>query len=284
VPLPERASVPAYGPPAVSSARPRLHRLSLRRAGPWLRRAILPFAILLVVWWTVKLLFHPSATILPSPAETLASAGPLVQTGVLVDYVTASMGRMAVASLLGIAVGVPVGLLLASNRWVSLAFQPFLKFFQALSGIAWLPMVLVWFGFTEKTIQALILYTVFFPVAFNTMVGVRTVPAQLANALRVLGAGRLRLLRDVWLPGALPSIVVGIRLGIAYGWRALIAGEIVVGAGGIGYLLFASRSFHQTPRILVGMIVIGLLWMYIDLGFLRPLEQHTVERWGMVQR
>ncbi len=284
MPPPESAAVSAYGRPAAFRPLPRVRRLGLRRASRFLRLSILPFALLAAVWWTVKLVFHLNSTILPSPAETLASAGPLVETGILVDYVTASMGRMAVASLLGIAVGVPVGLLLASNRWVSLAFQPFLKFFQALSGIAWLPMVLVWFGFTEKTIQALILYTVFFPVVFNTMVGVRTVPAQLANALRVLGAGRLRLLRDVWLPGALPSIVVGIRLGIAYGWRALIAGEIVVGAGGIGYLLFASRSFHQTPRILIGMIVIGLLWMYIDLGFLRPLERNTVERWGMVQR
>lgn len=249
-----------------------------------LRLALLPFVVLVAVWWGVKRLFGLSSTILPSPAETVLAARPLVAMGILTDYTSASLGRMAVASLTGIAVGVPVGLLLGSNRVLSLAFQPFLKFFQALSGIAWLPMVLVWFGFTERTIQGVVLYTVFFPVVFNTMVGVRTVPSHLGFALRVLGAGRMRLVRDVWLPGALPSIVVGIRLGIAYGWRALIAGEIVVGAGGLGYLLFQSRSFHQTPRIVLGMIVIGLLWMFIDLGFLRPLERHTIERWGMVQR
>src|SRR5207302_7767055 len=117
------------------------------------------------------------------------------------------------------------------------------------------------------------------PVAFNTMAGVRTVPGQLVSAVRVLGAGRARLVRDVWLPGALPGIVVGARLGIAYGWRALIAGEIVVGTGGIGYLLFQARSFHLTSRIIVGMVVIGLLWMCIGLGFLRPVERATAERW-----
>jgi NitT/TauT family transport system permease protein/taurine transport system permease protein len=270
----------------------RLRRLGLRPGAPaavasalrWLRRAVLPFALLVGVWWAVKLVLRLDSTVLPSPLETASSAVPLLQRGILVDYVTSSLDRIAVASLLGVSVGVPVGLLLGSNRWLSLAFRPYLMFFQALSGIAWLPMVLVWFGFTETSIQAVILYTVLFPVAFNTMAGVRTVPGQLANAVRVLGASRTRLVRDVWLPGAMPGVLVGARLGIAYGWRALIAGEMVVGTGGIGYLLFQARSFHLTSRIILGMVVIGLLWTFIDLGFLRPLERATVERWGMVQR
>jgi NitT/TauT family transport system permease protein/taurine transport system permease protein len=250
----------------------------------WARGSVLPFALLVAIWWAVKLAFGLNSTILPSPWEVFVSTGPLIQRGILPDYITASMLRIAVAGVLGIVIGVPLGLLLGSNRWVSIAFAPMLNFFQALSGIAWLPLMLVWFGFGERTIQAVILYTVVFPVAFNTMLGVRTVPMHFASALRVLGAGRLRLIRDVWIPGALPSILLGIRLGIAYGWRALIAGEMVVGAGGIGYLLFQARQFHQTARIMDGMILIGLLWILIDLGFLRPLERYTVERWGMVQR
>jgi len=250
----------------------------------WARTSILPFALLVAVWWSIKLAFTLNSTVLPSPWEVLATVPPLIQRGILDDYVVASLSRMALAGLLGMVIGVPLGLLLGSNRNVAIAFGPFLNFFQALSGIAWLPLILVWFGFGERTIQAVILYTVLFPVAFNTMLGVRTVPMQLANALRVLGAGRLRLIRDVWIPGALPSILLGVRLGIAYGWRALIAGEMVVGAGGIGFLLFQARGFHQTDRIMAGMILIGLLWTLIDLGFLRPIERFTVERWGMTQR
>jgi NitT/TauT family transport system permease protein/taurine transport system permease protein len=250
----------------------------------WARGSILPFALLVALWWAIELAFRLGPAVLPSPWETLASTGPLIQRGILPDYVASSLSRIAVGGLLGIATGVPLGLLMGSNRWVSIAFAPMLNFFQALSGIAWLPLMLVWFGFGERTIQAVILYTVVFPVAFNTMIGVRTVPIQYANALRVLGAGRLQLVRDVWVPGALPSILLGIRLGIAYGWRALIAGEMVVGAGGIGFLLFQARQFHLTARILDGMVLIGLLWILIDLGFLRPIERYTVERWGMVQR
>jgi NitT/TauT family transport system permease protein/taurine transport system permease protein len=250
----------------------------------WARRSLLPFALLVVIWWSVKLAFRLNSTILPSPWETVSTTWPLVQRGILNDYVTASLSRMVVASLLGIVIGLPIGLLLGSNRYVAIAFAPILNFFQALSGIAWLPLMLVWFGFGETTIQAVILYTVLFPVAFNTMTGVRTVPIQFANALRVLGAGRLRLIFDVWILGAMPSILLGIRLGIAYGWRALIAGEMIVGAGGIGFLLFQARSFHETARIMDGMILIGLLWILIDLAFLRPVEAYTIQRWGMVQR
>jgi taurine transport system permease protein len=255
-------------------------RRTLGRAG----RSLLPLTLLVAIWWVIKIALRLSPTVLPSPWQTVSATWPLIQRGILPDYVTSSLTRMAVAGLFGVAAGVPTGLLLGSNRYVSVAFAPFLNFFQALSGIAWLPLMLVWFGFGEKTIQVVILYTVFFPVAFNTMVGVRTVPLHYAHALRVLGASRLRLIRDVWIPGALPSILLGLRLGIAYGWRALIAGEMVVGAGGIGFLLFQARSFHQTDRIMDGMILIGLLWLLIDLGFLRPVEQATIERWGMLQR
>lgn len=249
-----------------------------------MRRSVLPFLLLLAAWWAASATLHLSATVLPSPAATARAAGPLLSEGILPDYAAASLKRIAWGGGLAVVLGVPAGLVLGSTRLLSVAFTPFLKFFQALSGIAWLPMALVWFGFTEKTIQVVILYTAFFPIVFNTMTGLRTVAPRLADALRTLGAGRWRLVTDVWLPGALPSIIVGVRLGVAYGWRALIAGEMVVGAGGIGFLLFQSRSFQQTARIIDGMVVIGLLWIFLDAGFLRPLERYTIERWGMVQR
>ena len=248
------------------------------------RRTALPFLALLATWWAAAALLHSHATVLPSPTDAARAAGPLLSEGILPDYAAASLRRIAAGGGLAVALGVPAGLLLGSNRSLAAAFTPFLTFFQSLSGIAWLPMVVVWFGFTEKTIQAVILYTAFFPIVFNTMTGLRTVSPRLADAVRTLGAGRPRLITDVWLPGALPSIIVGVRLGVAYGWRALIAGEMVAGAGGIGFLLFQSRDFQQTARIIDGMIVIGLLWIFLDAGFLRPLERYTVERWGMVQR
>jgi len=188
------------------------------------------------------------------------------------------------ATLIGLVVGVPIGLLLGMSRRVTAFFYPLLNFFQSVSGIAWLPLMLVWFGFGERTILIAVNYTVLFPVIFNAMLGVRSVPALYTNALRTLGAPRWRIVSDVIIPGALPSIATGIRLGLAYGWRALIAAEMLVGAHGVGFMIFNAQNFHQTARIMLGMGIIGVLWVILDYFLLRPLEEATIARWGLVQR
>jgi NitT/TauT family transport system permease protein/taurine transport system permease protein len=153
-----------------------------------------------------------------------------------------------------------------------------------LSGIAWLPLMLVWFGFGERTILIAVNYTVLFPVIFNAMLGVRSVPRIYVNALRTLGGSRWRIVKDVLFPGALPSIATGMRLGLAYGWRALIAAEMLVGANGLGFMIFTAQNFHLTARIMLGMAIIGVLWVLLDYFVLRPVEQATIARWGLVQR
>lgn len=221
---------------------------------------------------------------LPPPSAVLAALVDLTAKGILPTYVFESLRRIVFATLIGLVVGVPVGLVLGMSRRVTAFFYPLLNFFQSVSGIAWLPLMLVWFGFGERTILIAVNYTVLFPLIFNAMLGVRSVPPLYTNALRTLGASRWRIVRDVIVPGALPSIATGIRLGLAYGWRALIAAEMLVGAHGIGFMIFNAQNFHQTARIMLGMGIIGLLWVILDYFLLRPLEEATIARWGLVQR
>jgi taurine transport system permease protein len=224
------------------------------------------------------------AYFLPPPTAVLASAGELVAKGILPFYVAESLRRIVTAAVVALLVGVPLGLVLGQSRGLAAFFYPLLNFFQSVSGIAWLPLMLVWFGFGERTILVAVNYTVFFPVIFNALVGVRSVPRIYGDALRTLGASRWRILRDVVLPGALPSIATGMRLGLAYGWRALIAAEMLVGAHGLGSMIFTAQSFHLTARIMLGMAAIGALWLLLDYFVLRPLEEATIGRWGLVQR
>src|SRR3990170_3742930 len=221
---------------------------------------------------------------LPPPTAVLASFGDLVTKGILPVYVAASLRRIVTAALIAAAVGVPLGLLLGMSRRVADFAYPLLNFFQSVSGIAWLPLMLVWFGFGERTILVAVNYTVLFPVIFNALLGVRSVPRIYANALRTLGASRWRIVRDVILPGALPNIATGLRLCLAYGWRALIAAEMLVGAHGLGFMIFSAQNFHLTARIMLGMAIIGALWVLLDYFVLRPLEDATIARWGLVQR
>jgi ABC-type nitrate/sulfonate/bicarbonate transport system permease component len=221
---------------------------------------------------------------LPPPTAVLAAFADLTVKGILPAYVGESLRRMLLAAVFGLVVGVPIGLLLGMSRRVADFFHPILNFFQSVSGIAWLPLMLVWFGFGERTILIAVNYTVLFPVIFNALLGVRSVPRLYEQALRTLGAGRWRIVRDVVLPGALPSIATGLRLGLAYGWRALIAAEMLVGAHGLGFMIFNAQNFHLTARIMLGMGLIGVLWLVLDYFLLRPLEEGTIARWGLVQR
>ncbi len=222
--------------------------------------------------------------VLPPPTAVLGAAGELLTKGMLPFYVAESLRRIVTAALVAALVGVPLGLVLGVSRRVADFAYPILNFFQSVSGIAWLPLMLVWFGFGERTILVAVNYTVLFPVIFNALLGVRSVPRIYGDGLRTLGASRWRIVRDVMLPGALPSIATGLRLGLAYGWRALIAAEMLVGAHGLGSMIFTAQSFHLTARIMLGMAVIGLLWLVLDYFVLRPLEEGTIGRWGLVQR
>jgi len=222
--------------------------------------------------------------VLPPPTAVLAALADLAVKGMLPAYVMESLRRILLAALLGLAVAVPVGVVLGISGRVAALATPLLSFFQSVSGIAWLPLLLVWFGFGERTILVAVNYTVLFPVVFNALLGVRSVPRIYVNALRTLGASRWRIIRDVLVPGALPNIATGMRLGLAYGWRALIAAEMLVGANGLGFMIFSAQAFHLTARIMLGMAIIGFLWVVVDYFFLRPLEEATIARWGIVQR
>ncbi|MBM3524860.1 MAG: ABC transporter permease subunit, partial [Alphaproteobacteria bacterium] len=119
-----------------------------------------------------------------------------------------------------------------------------------------------------------------FPVLYNTLTGVRTVPQVFVNATLALGASPWQVITQVILPAALPSIITGLRVGMGFAFRGLIFAEIVAAKTGIGYLIFEGASNHQTARTIVGMIVMGLLWLALDLAYLKPIERATVERWG----
>jgi taurine transport system permease protein len=157
-------------------------------------------------------------------------------------------------------------------------------FFQAIGDIAWLPILLIWFGFGLTTMTFVIVYTVMFPVIFNTVLGVRSVPLDLFRAAQSLGASRFAILKEVTVPGALPNIITGLRNGLGFGWRALIATEIIVGTSGIGFLMFDARRAGSVVEIMLGMIILGTLWYIVDAWILAPIERATGQRWGTVQK
>jgi taurine transport system permease protein len=263
-------------------------------AGPWrLLRAALghpavrtvgPFLPIVFLWWLVaRLGIFPSAFFV-GPVPVAGAFGELIYKGILTGYLADSVVRLATGAGVGLALGLPLGFLVGLN-WVARRLTwPLLLFFQAVGDIAWLPILIIWFGFSLTTVTLVIVYTVVFPLMVSIVAGVDGVPEETVRAAESLGASRARVIGEVILPASLPAVVTGIRTGLGYGWRALIAAEIIVGTSGIGFMMFDARRAGEVIEVFVGMIILGVLWYLTDALVLAPLERETVERWGMVRR
>ena len=247
-------------------------------------RSFAPFIPVVALWAIVAESGMFPRAFFPGPAEVVNSFGSLVYKGILPEYLEDSVVRLAVGAAAGLALGIPLGVLVGLSSRAHAMLWPVLLFFQAIGDIAWLPILLIWFGFGLTTVTFVIVYTVLFPVVLNTVLGVRSVPIVMHRAAQSLGASRLRIVWEVVLPGALPNIITGVRNGLGYGWRALIAAEMIVGTSGIGFLMFDARRAGSVVEILLGMIVLGLLWYVVDGWVLVPIERATVQRWGLVTR
>lgn len=206
----------------------------------------------------------------------------LLAKGILPVYVGDSLlrylGSVAVGATLGLLLGVAVGL----SPGLSRLLAPFVNFLYAIVEGAWIPLFVVWWGYGIKVIVVLLVYIIFFPMFFNTMVGVRTVPQVYVNAVRALGARRWQVVAEVILPAALPGIITGFRVGAGFAFRGLIFAEMLAAKTGVGFLIYEGVSVQNTARTIVGMICMGAMWLLIDQVYLQPFEQATVERWGVV--
>jgi len=247
-------------------------------------RSIVPFIPLVALWAAIAEAGVFPRAFLPGPVEVAESFGMLVYKGILPEYLEDSVVRLVVGAAAGVALGIPLGVLVGLNARAREMLWPVLLFFQAIGDIAWLPILLIWFGFSLTTMTFVLVYTVLFPVVLNTALGVRSVPEDLRRAARTLGASPARVVWEVILPGSLPNIITGLRNGLGFGWRALIATEIIVGTSGIGFLMFDARRAGSVVEILLGMIVLGLLWYIVDGWILAPIERATGQRWGLVTR
>ena len=245
---------------------------------------VLPLAVLVALWAVLVPYFNVNPRLFPTLGSVIAAAIELVLDGSLIMHIGASLVRVLVGTILALVVAIPLGVAMGVSQVASTFLTPLFRFFSVLAGIAWIPIATLWFGYGFGAITFVIFNAVFFIVTYNTLLGVSTIPREVRNAAASLGAGRVAMLTEVLLPGALPNIVTGIRTGLGFAWRGLIAAEMIATNVGLGYMLFVARDFYRTEVIVLGMIVIGVLWLLLDRLLLAPLERATVERWGMVQR
>lgn len=251
------------------------------------RIALLSFGVVvawLVAWSVVVHALHVPREFVPPPeavaAQLLKLAMEPIGEGTLASHAAASLGRFGLGFVLAVAIGLPLGLLMGMSRVADAIVSPVFRALRFVPPIAWAPFAIVWFGVNVGSQAFVILASSLPPILLNTWSGVKLADTNLLRAARTLGARRHTLLRLVVLPSALPSIVAGLRVGIATAWMALVAAEIVAGTGGasgLGYLILIGQQTLRADLAIAAMLTIGALGIALDL-LLRELEAHWL-RW-----
>ena len=244
----------------------------------------IPLVIVLAAWFALPRLLEYPAYMLPPLSQVgqrfLEAAGD----GTLQAHIAASLQRLGLGFIIGNGLAVPLGIAVAMNRHVADLLRPLLTFLQSIAGIAWVPLAIIWFGIGGGSVTFVIANTIFFASIYNTVVGVESIPNTLHRAVRSHGGRGWQVFTSLILPGALTQIILGFRTAMAYGWRALVAGEMIAGTSGLGYMTIEAVQWYKTETIIMGMVVIGVLWLAMDRLLFIPLERATIVRWGLVQR
>ncbi|MDR6890524.1 MULTISPECIES: aliphatic sulfonate ABC transporter permease SsuC [Variovorax] len=242
------------------------------RLVPWL----VPVG-LIVFWQIASSLGWLSTRVLPAPVDVVKAAWSLAVSGELWTHVKVSAGRALAGLAIGGGTGLVLGLLTGSVKFFETLLDSTIQMVRNIPALALIPLVILWFGIDESAKLFLISVSVFFPIYLNTFHGIRNVDPQLIEMGRTYGLSRWQLYREVILPGALSSILVGLRFSLGLMWVILIVAETISAQAGIGYLTMNAREFLQTDIVLVGILLYALLGKLADL-FARGLEQWWL-RW-----
>ncbi|WP_238901868.1 aliphatic sulfonate ABC transporter permease SsuC [Achromobacter xylosoxidans] len=252
---------------------------------PGWRAALAPWlvpALILGLWQLAAQAGWLSSRILPAPSAVAAAAWSLAVSGELWQHVRISALRALWGLLLGGGLGLVLGLLNGSSRTAETLLDTTLQMIRNIPVLALIPLVILWFGIEETAKLALLSLGVFFPVYLNTFHGIRSVDPALIEMGRSYGLTGWRLYRDVILPGALPSILVGLRFALGLVWVILIVTETISAQSGIGYMTMNAREFLQTDVVLLGILLYALLGKAADT--LARLLERRLLRWNRAYR
>lgn len=263
----------------------KLHSRRLKWRWPLSRQVTLSIgtlAVLLTVWWTVATLQLISPLFLPPPQQVLEKlltiAGPQgFMDATLWQHLAASLTRIMLALFAAVLFGIPVGIAMGLSPTVRGILDPIIELYRPVP-----PLMVIWFGIGETSKILLIYLAIFAPVAMSALAGVKSVQQVRIRAAQSLGASRAQVLWFVILPGALPEILTGLRIGLGVGWSTLVAAELIAATRGLGFMVQSAGEFLATDVVLAGIAVIAIIAFLLELG-LRALQRRLTPWHGEVQ-
>ena len=223
----------------------------------------------------IKPLFLPSPWAIAQKFVTIATEGFADYT--LLHHVSISVARVFGALALACATAIPIGLAMGMSRIMRGVFDPPIEFYRPVPPLAYLPLMIIWFGIGELSKVLLIFLSIFAPVAIGTRSGVRSAAIEQIHAAYSLGASRWQVLWQVILPAALPEIITAVRIGMGVGWTTLVAAEMVAATNGIGFMVLSASQFLQTSIVMLGIVIIAAIAYAFD--FVMRMVEHRLVPW-----
>jgi taurine transport system permease protein len=242
--------------------------------------SVVTVCLLFALWWLATQLRWLPPLVLPSPeavwkAFMASNRGELQGGTTLLEHFGWSFTRVFGAFFLAVVTAVPIGILMGVSRVARGIFDPPIEFYRPLPPLAYLPLVIIWFGIEEASKVILIYLACFAPLAVSARAGVKSATIEQINASRSMGASFLQVVRHVILPAALPDILTGMRIAIGFGWTTLVAAEMVAATAGLGQMVLNASNFLRTDVVVMGIIVIGIIAYLFDM-LMRRLERWLV--------
>lgn len=245
-------------------------------------RFLIPLFLILIWQGLSSIQVIPSYK-LPSPVEIVLGFKDILIVGVppghlLHNHMLYSLYRVALGYAIAALLAIPLGLLMGWSPGFLRMVRSLFELVRPIPPLAWIPIAILWFGIGIKSAAFIIFLGAFFPILLNTISGVLSIHPILIEAARTLHAREKDIFLKVLLPGAVPSIFVGMRIGIGIGWMTLVAAEFtgVKEGYGLGYMIMTARDIQRPDEILAGMLVIGVIGLLIDIG-LRATESKTIK-------
>lgn len=218
----------------------------------------------------------------PPPNEVLKAAWSLLQSPKLLSHLTASVSRVFSGFIAAALIGIGLGLIIGRSRWAADVLMPPLEVLRPIPAVAWIPLAILMFPSSEISMIFITFTGALFPILLNTIHGVENIDPRLIASARSLGSGRHAIFTEVILPGAAPSVVTGLSIGMGTAWFCLVTAEMISGQFGIGYYTWASYTIQNYAEIVVGMLFIGVFGM-ASSALVKRLG-HTLMPWHLQEK
>jgi ABC-type nitrate/sulfonate/bicarbonate transport system permease component len=242
----------------------------------------IPFLLLLIIWQLAARFNLMPKWFLPNPLQVAVSFENLAKKGIILNILADSTLNLIPPYLLAAVSSIVLGIIIGTSSLVRKIIFPFISALYPIPSLAWLPFIIILIGFNRQSVWVLLFISSFLRMIYNMVIGVRNLNPIWILVGKNLGLNKTKLILKIIIPGALPNIITGLRIGFGSVWRSVIGAEMLVGgAGGLGNFMINAQFAFDFDKIFVGIFLIAIIGLLVETFVFKKIETITLERWGV---